>query len=128
MPIKSKYFIGVNIPIDPKKIAKFCFLVVLCQVGSSLQHTKSWTKLEYGKVSNFEADFFRFGSFSYNRFTCGELTWSVFMMSHGLSPSFSGAVFHTKGFLVMLNHSLDKIYGYSCPCPPISGLFLKKRT
>ena len=25
MPIKSKYFIGVNIPIDPKNIAKFCF-------------------------------------------------------------------------------------------------------
>ena len=51
---------GVNIPIDPKKIAKFCFLVVLCQVWSSLQHTKNWTKLEYGKVSNFEDDFFRF--------------------------------------------------------------------
>ncbi len=44
----------------PKIIAKFCFLVVLCQVGSSLQHTKSRTKLEYGKVSNFEDDFFRF--------------------------------------------------------------------
>ena len=35
----------------PKKIAKFCFLVVLCEVGSTLQHTKSWTELEYGKVS-----------------------------------------------------------------------------
>ena len=35
----------------PKIIAKFCFLVVLCQVGSTLQHTKSRTELEYGKVS-----------------------------------------------------------------------------
>ena len=41
----------INIPIDPQKIAKFCFLVVLCEVGSTLQHTKSWTELEYGKVS-----------------------------------------------------------------------------
>ena len=41
---------GVNIPIDPKKIAKFCFLVVLCEVGSTLQHVKSRKKWEYGKV------------------------------------------------------------------------------
>ena len=34
----------------PKIIATFCFLVVLCQVGSSLKHTKSWTELEYRKV------------------------------------------------------------------------------
>ena len=34
----------------PKKIAKFCFLVIFCQFGSSLQHTKNRTKLEYGKV------------------------------------------------------------------------------
>ena len=38
----------------PKKIAKVCFLVVLCQLGSTLQHTKSWTELKYGKVSNFD--------------------------------------------------------------------------
>ena len=44
---------GVNIPIDPQKIATFCFLVVLCEVGSTLQHTKSGTELEYGKVSNY---------------------------------------------------------------------------
>ena len=49
----------------PKIIAKFCFLVVLCEVGSTLQHTKSWTKLEYGKVSNFEDDFFRFTGHSH---------------------------------------------------------------
>ena len=51
----------------PKKIAKFCFLVVLCQVGSSLQHTKSCTKSHLGKKSYgpfyylpLKADFFSF--------------------------------------------------------------------
>ena len=34
----------------PKKIAIFCFLVFLCQVGSNLQHTKNGTKLEYRNI------------------------------------------------------------------------------
>ena len=40
-----------------KKIATF--FVVLCQVGSTLHHTKSWTRLLYWKVSNFEVEHFR---------------------------------------------------------------------
>jgi len=52
------------------------FFVVLCRVGSSWQHTKSWTKLEYGKVSNFEEDFCRFTN--HFPFICGTLTRTVF--------------------------------------------------
>jgi len=44
-------------------------MVVLCYVRSSRQHTKSWTKLEYGKVSNFEYDFCRFTSYFLTFFT-----------------------------------------------------------
>ena len=50
----------VNTLIDPKKIAKFCFLVILCYVWCSLQHTKNRTKSKIRKVSNFEVDFIDF--------------------------------------------------------------------
>ena len=47
----------VNTLIDPKKIANFCFLVILCHVWCSLQHTRNRTKSKNRKVSNFEVDF-----------------------------------------------------------------------
>ena len=33
-----------------QKIARFCFLVVLCQVGCPEQHTKSLPEIEWRKV------------------------------------------------------------------------------
>ena len=59
-----------------KKIATFCFFMVLCQVGSTLYHAKSWTRLLYGKVSNFEVEHIRLTSQFPIRFKT--LTRSVF--------------------------------------------------
>ena len=103
----------VNIRCTPKKIAKVCFLVVLCQVGSTLQHTKSWTNLEYGKCPNSEMTFFSiFKPFSIYMFNCNSVSFHDKSVKLAFLPRFSGSVFHMRGLLVMLNHSLYHIQGY----------------
>ena len=48
-----------KVPQPQKRLQHFVFLWFLCQVVSTLHHTKCWTRLEYGKCLNFEVEHFR---------------------------------------------------------------------
>ena len=120
MPIKSKYFIGVNIPIDPKNIAKFCFFwwfyVRLGLLYNILKVGQNWSmgKCQISKMTLFDFT---------HRFplTSVTLTLSIFTINKKILdfyPDFQGQPFtRHPHHPLSLDHFfiLSQLPSWQCP-------------